>query len=265
MQTELLKKVQQKELLILKEVSRICEESSITYYLAYGTLLGAIRHKGFIPWDDDIDIILYRSDYDKLMSILPQKLPPNMWVQNYDTDSGYWEPYAKVRDLDSVYKEEQQKFIDDKKCGIWIDIFPVDACNRGVDTILKNVLLKTMGMSIRKRIFGSDWKLISKRYLPLVLIWNTVPLNVLKKWQEGFMKNTNNKLEYCAYLASYSMNFSSYIYPKKWLIPKKAVFEDHQFIISKCYDQMLECMYGNYMQLPPEEDRKGHSVFEIRL
>ena len=109
---------------ILNEIATICEINGLQYYLAYGTLLGAIRHEGFIPWDDDIDIYLARNDYDRLAMILknPQTAKP-VWLEYYDGDKeGYYYPFAKAVDNTTIAKMEDNK----TQHGIWIDIFPMD-------------------------------------------------------------------------------------------------------------------------------------------
>jgi len=112
--------VRQKQLEILDVVATICDTHGLTYWLDGGTLLGAIRHKGFIPWDDDIDIGMFREDYEKLLEILPSELPPSMVVQTRRSDGSYKLAYAKVRDRFSRIEDRY------RYNGIFIDIFPFD-------------------------------------------------------------------------------------------------------------------------------------------
>jgi len=112
--------VRQRQLEILDAVVKICDNYNITYWLDGGTLLGAVRHQGFIPWDDDIDIGLMREDYEKLIKILPGELPEQFVVQSFDTDFKYKLPFVKIRDKYSVIEDNYTYN------GIFIDIFPFD-------------------------------------------------------------------------------------------------------------------------------------------
>ena len=112
----------ERQLAIMDEVSRICEENSIHYSLAYGSLIGAVRHKGFIPWDDDVDILLLRSDYEKLKTVLKnQKDTPWMVVLEESSSKNVF-PFMKVVDDRTMVKAEDNI----ASHGIWIDVFPID-------------------------------------------------------------------------------------------------------------------------------------------
>ena len=122
---DLLKQLQMKELSILEEVDRICRENDITYYLGEGTLLGAMRHQGFIPWDDDVDILMPMEDYKRFLEIAPNCISKEYEVQHYRLLKPYWSVFAKVRLLDnSEYYQESLVNITDKN-GPYIDIFPL--------------------------------------------------------------------------------------------------------------------------------------------
>ena len=95
---------------LLKELDKVCKKNNINYWLDSGTLLGAVRHKGFIPWDDDIDICMLEKDYKKFLKIAKKELSENVFLQTEETDKNYiWFPYAKLRDRNSVFIEEGQK------------------------------------------------------------------------------------------------------------------------------------------------------------
>ena len=117
-----LDEVKQVELEILEYVDKICKENNIQYSLAYGTMLGAVRHKGFIPWDDDIDILLKREEYEKLLRILYSKTDEKYQVFSLK-DEGYWYSYAKVTDTRTIIVEKNDRNM--KEC-VYIDIFPID-------------------------------------------------------------------------------------------------------------------------------------------
>ena len=111
---------------ILCEIDRICKKHGIRYWLSSGTLIGAVRHGGFIPWDDDLDIEMMREDYDRLMDVLPGELPSTMALQTHETDPTYFFYYAKVRDRRSILAEGNNYDRMWKEQGIYIDIFPLE-------------------------------------------------------------------------------------------------------------------------------------------
>ena len=120
----LLRRQQMRMLEILLEIDRICKKHKIQYWLSSGTLLGAIRHRGFIPWDDDLDIEMLEPDYQRLIELLPTELPPTMALQCTRTDRNYFFFYAKVRDRRSLLEESNRYDRFWKERGIYIDIFP---------------------------------------------------------------------------------------------------------------------------------------------
>ena len=122
----LLRRQQMRMLEILLEVDKICKKHNIRYWLSSGTLIGAMRHDGFIPWDDDLDIEMMRSDYLRLMKVLPAELPEWLALQNDETDSNYFYFYAKVRDKRSRMLEQNGYDRLWKEQGIYIDIFPME-------------------------------------------------------------------------------------------------------------------------------------------
>lgn len=125
MNNEELHKLHNEELNILKLVVRFCDENHIQYFLTAGSLLGAVRHKGFIPWDDDLDISMPRDDYERFLSIAANKLDKCLYLHCNNTDTEYWLPFAKVRMNDTEFVEPTIEKIQTHK-GIFIDIFPLD-------------------------------------------------------------------------------------------------------------------------------------------
>ena len=125
MERELLRKVQLTQLEIAKEIRRVCEENDIPYFLTCGTLLGAVRHQGFIPWDDDMDVGMLRENYEKFCRIAPEKLKPEYCWQTWYTDPNYALPFGKVRKRGTLYLEAKSHRLAEN--GFYVDIFPYDA------------------------------------------------------------------------------------------------------------------------------------------
>ena len=121
----MLRQVQLKQLEIAKEIKKICDENEIKYFLDSGTLLGAVRHKSFIPWDDDLDIGMLRDDYEKFINIAPQKLSNNFILQTWKTDEEYANAFAKIRMKNTLYIESSTNG-NNMNHGIFIDVFPYD-------------------------------------------------------------------------------------------------------------------------------------------
>ncbi len=266
MEENLLRKIQLTQLEIMKVVDEICKKENIRYYLCAGTMLGGVRHQGFIPWDDDLDIMMPREDYRKLMEILKEKLPEEYWLQTYETDINYWQAFAKIRKKDTIYKEKGMEKISDEKCGIWIDIFPLDyAKKRGtIGLKIRRLLTKTISFSLRQREFGLKYSVFSRRYIPLLLFLGIIPKKQVKRLQEKIMEGGKNKSrKYLVNLAS-TYEIDKETYPKEWFENEEEIeFEDTRLSIPKDYDKYLKQLYGNYMKLPPVEKRKGHNISEF--
>ena len=258
-----LKKAQMIQLEIAKEIKRICIKNKIKYSLGYGTLIGAIRHKGFIPWDDDLDICFLRKEYDRFIAACKTDLGEKFFLQTYETDPYYTWPYAKIQMKGTVYKEAG---VNDKMaCGVFVDLFPFE--NAPVYTVpvaifkyrfyLKLLQIK-MGysetISKNKKVLRFLMRLLSKFY----------SVDCLKKKVTSIPVSYKN--DHSRYV--YDINSESLIHAK---LPRKvfkkyctAVFEDDSFMIIKEYDAYLRYFYGDYMQLPPESERENrHCIVEF--
>ena len=125
MEKETLKKLHEVEVEILDEFVRICKKQKLQYFLYYGTLLGAVRHNGFIPWDDDLDVAMPREDYEKFIKMAKEELNDNFYIDNKDTNDEYYLNFTKLRKKNTIFEQDFQVNYDGPK-GIWIDIFPID-------------------------------------------------------------------------------------------------------------------------------------------
>jgi lipopolysaccharide cholinephosphotransferase len=261
-----LRRLQLCELEILKDVTLICEDNKLQYFLAGGTLLGAVRHKGFIPWDDDIDISMPRKDYKKFIQICKTQMDSKYFLHCNDTDSTYWLPYIKVRKNGTVFDEEPIAAIDTHK-GFWLDIFPLDNANKEtsflqriqgrISKIINSIVFHKRGLVILHKKPG--WKL--KRFLCLMIPFS---IHLLTKLQQRIMGwNKNDKAPYFTNIAS-RYDLIKQTIPKNKFLPGTYVeFEGSFFRAPNDWDYVLNRIYGAYMSIPPEENRQNHKPVRL--
>ncbi len=252
---------------LLNEIKKICEKNKIKYFLAYGTLLGAVRHKGFIPWDDDVDIFLFREEYDKLIEILKKNKSNNYKFISNQIDNYYF-PYVKISDLNTIAVEQNCIFKD----GLWIDIFPLDYVP--LDKKNQKRFLKKCNFirncTIAMNTDFSKENNISRKYLRyfLNIICRIYGRNKIKIKYDKLIKKYKNK--YVKEKNALICNLCSpYIYKdvfeKKDLIEQLDFeFEGEKYTSVKNYDFYLNKIYGDYMKLPPIDKRVSHGVTVYR-
>ena len=258
-----LKKLHDVELEILKEFIRICNKHNLKYFAVGGTLIGTIRHKGFIPWDDDIDIGMPREDYDKFINIANEEMNKKYFVQaGYDYKNS-WQAFTKIRKKDTLADEESITHIDYPK-GIFIDIFPFDNTDTLDSTIFK--IKYNIIATITDAIYYK-WKakkITEIRRKTLCRFFSMFSNKTLKKVQNKLMKSKNKKETkyFVSYCGSYTRQKETQ--PKDLFFPlitKK--FEDIDILVPNKYDTYLTKVYGDYMKLPPKEKRVNHSMMNI--
>lgn len=268
MDNETLRKVQLVQLEMAKEVKRVCRENGINYFLDSGTLLGAVRHKGFIPWDDDLDLGMLREDYEKFCRIAPSKLSSRYYLQTWDNDSTFALPYAKLRKKGTIYQEKKSE--NQQSSGFFIDIFPFDYAleneqerSRMVDRLVsleRRLLMKCHytpweeegGVNRKKKAgylyyragaaLASREELI-RHYKELV---ESVPASPLRYEQTG------------------KKNMIRVFDGSIWNGQRTALFEDTEFSVPYGTEKRLETEYGDYMTPPPEDQRENrHMIVKL--
>ena len=241
---------------ILKEIDRICEKHGIRYWLFAGTLLGAVRHQGFIPWDDDCDIGMMREDFEKFESVI-EELPPHLFYQTPQTDPHYTKKFIKIRSNRIKLIEMEESFNEPYNQGVFVDIFIHDYYPSWSPSLMnclqRFVLLRKQKVKYQK---GSmQRKFFHLRLLPEIAFHYFVRsiLNVLLK---KFRKKTSG---YIGIALSYA-DFKA-VYHAEHILPisKKMTFEGFQFCVPKDSDALLRQCFGNYMQLPSEDERRWHA------
>ncbi len=261
MDDKTLRKLQLTELDILIEIDKICKENNIQYFLIGGTLLGAVRHKGFIPWDDDIDVGMIRSDYEKFIDLCLNKnvLGEKYFLHCNESDENYFIPFIKVKKNNTTFAEENIDNIQTHK-GIFLDIFPYDNVPKQ-----KSIMQRAQAIIVRNIHYAiyvkyNVYSLKNKKRKVLTWIFTLLPVKTLKKMNRYFStifeKRKNNK--YMVSLAG-SSSYEEETLLKDRLFPlKKIKFENLEFDAFNDDDYYLSQLFGDYMKLPPKEDRKTH-------
>lgn len=255
-------KLQKFILVIAKEIVRICNKYNIPYFLDGGTQLGATRHQGFIPWDDDFDIAMKRKDYEYFLEVCKLELDSNkFFLQNEWTEDKYAFAFSKIQLVGTEIVEDFSKNVDIKH-GIYVDIFPYDNIPdniierkffKFINNLIKNLLWVKCGYGASRHKRTLNYKLM-KLLSPLFSVkW-------MKKTRGRLITKYNNIITKECFTSDYPKNellnkwFNDFIYYK---------FEDEQFRGFEESDSFLKTLYGNYMQLPKESERKKHSHYDI--
>lgn len=265
MDKEVLRKVQLTELEILKEMKRICERHGLHYYLACGTLLGAVRHEGFIPWDDDVDVVMPYRDYVRFIRIAKKELPEDYFIQNSFTDINYPRPFTKIRKNNTTFQEHALLGADVHQ-GIWIDIFPLIETSAGIDYKLKQFLIKTSNYCQAKKIFERNREEFKRNigvvFFYLITLFYYVPESI--------------RIYLHKIMLAYAFNGHGSHFAFVWIELSKIIdkniftdgcvyltFENEKFPVPYGWDKWLSLMYGDYMTLPPENERGSHNPTTI--
>lgn len=262
------KKVQELTIELLKVFIKICEENNLRYYFTGGALIGVLRHQGFIPWDDDIDVGMPRKDYDRFLKLMEKKIPEGYGICNRYTDENWHFAMSQFIDKESeivIHLAEEER-----RAHIWIDVFPLDGLPSGKIARwirVKNILLHRYLVQIAFISTQVDAKRSRPWYEKMILkFFKVIPI--------GKMINTNRVLDHLEKIlrksdfdkAEYAGNMlgryrEREVVPKKYFgNPKKGKFENIDVNIPEMSHELQTALYGDYMKLPPEKDRVAHNV-----
>ena len=253
----MLEKLHKVQLEIMDEIHRICVTNNIEYFLDSGSALGAIRHKGFIPWDDDIDIGMLRDQYDRFVECCKTQLSSAFVLQTKETDSGYHEYKAKIRKKNTFFPEERSRGFNFQ--GIFIDIFPFDYISDTPQKALREIRRgRFLLRCVKNYRNGSNSPSIVNRVFHHFL--QIIPLSSLEScFYKHCTKHDSNPTHT---LTSYYYKMSAtkdMVFDVTMLSPVKPLpFEDRRYYVMVNYDAYLKTMFGDYMQLPPVEKRVVH-------
>jgi len=258
---ELLRRLQLTELEILKAVHLFCIRHSIRYSLYAGTLLGAVRHKGFIPWDDDIDICMARSEYDRFIALWETDGPEGYILQNKQNSPGVAFSFTKIRKDHTAFVETEWE-IGKYHNGIYLDVFPIDRMPEGtISRIWFTCRCFLYQLLTREYVPGNDNVIIQfGSRLLLLCIPTGKRAKVRKKLLARITSYTDSKLNTVAIetVRTIRMPLPSTLLDGYTFLP----FEDMEFMCFAKWDEYLRCKFGDYMQLPPESERtwKHHPI-----
>lgn len=256
-----LHQIQKIELEILKEIDSFCKKNNLRYYLAGGTLLGAIRHKGFIPWDDDIDINMPRPDYEKFIKLFKS------YNENYEIRSNrlnnFSAPFTKIVDTRTLIIEKYRKGNIDTN--IWVDIFPVDGLPEDtknikqifekVDRLRKLLLLCDAKLGVGKNKFKKYAKYILK---PLALIFGKK--YYCEKIEKIALKYHYEKSRFVGAVTWGLHGVGEKMLKEEYEKAVEVEFEGEKFPTFSCWHTTLQNVYGDYMQIPSIENRQQHTM-----
>lgn len=262
-----LKKIQTLVLELILEIDRICKKYQIQYYLAGGTLLGAIRHGGFIPWDDDADLMMTRDEFDKFERVVQSELNPKYFWQTNETDSYTFYPYSKIRINHTRYSTGFTYGIKEMHQGIFVDIFVHDNTSNHklfqklhfLETkVFRGILVykwTNQPMNKHPKIISA----IADRVIKLIPIkfWYKMTINAIKKYKS--LKNADYLYD------GMGEHINNGCFPRQWLNKQKFMdFEGYSLPVPESYEEYLNFLYGNYKELIRISKRKAiHDIVDI--
>lgn len=256
---------------ILDEIVRVCDKNNIEYWLDSGTLLGAVRHKGFIPWDDDLDIAMERSQYNRFVEACKKDLGREFFAQNFETDKETQAQYLKIRHRNSILKTNER---EKGHIGIFVDVFPMDSydakdesdCNFKLKKRLNNKILffwmkyADLKKPFLKNIKGNTVKLAAKAYFSVARNYDYKTINIMtQEYLKNIKINSDKSSKYIGY--GVEVPFGK-IVPTEVVFPLGTLeFEGKEYKVPNNWDEYMRMSYGDYMKLPEPENRKpSHSM-----
>lgn len=265
-------RILQNELLsILKEIDQICKRNNIKYFAVGGTLLGAVRHHGFIPWDDDIDIGMLRSDYNKFILIAKKELPNNYFVLNFDENNHFPASFTKVCKKNTTFVEYETRKLKYPHC-LFVDIMPYDKTFDDNGKRIKHLKKgKIYHQLFKSRMLWGVSSLSSEKQKKIGKVVRPILHILLSPFPKRFIYNKMiyNMSKYNDLIGEEHIVFWSeerFANSTKCYFPLVTVlFEDIEMPIPNNYDVILKKQYGNYMELPPKEKRVSHSPYILKL
>ena len=253
--------LQDKMLDILKFFISVCEKNDLHYWLAGGTCLGALRHGGFIPWDDDLDVYMPRDDYEKLWKLMGHGKTDKHYVLCRTTrERNYHHRVMQIVDVNTTFIHSRSKN-EDIEHGVYIDIIPVDACPnsrlRRFAQFFNAVIFSICNIQQKPEYNGG-------KLTGIMSFGTTVLLGIIRSqnaryqaWSKAEKRMTRYDWDKCSHIKCITSQFHELMtaFPKEWFKERKVPFEDIMAVVPSNAEAYCEAMYGDYMALPPIEKR----------
>ena len=262
---ETLRNLQLVELELLEEFDRICRAHDIPYCIIAGTLLGAVRHGGFIPWDDDADVALLRPDYERFREACRTELDPEKYYfQDHQVTPGYRWGYGKLRRADTLFLRENQEHMPYDQ-GVFIDVFPLDA----VPESHAGRAVKNFQCFCVRKVLWSPVGALAAGSAPLRAWYKAlarIPDKVAYRWLDSLIERARNTKSRWVRILMFPTPNREYGYLREWYENRAPItFEGIEFSGMADASSYLTFKFGNYRELPPEGQRKTHPVTAIKL
>ncbi|MBN1040024.1 LicD family protein [Clostridium botulinum] len=259
-----LDEIQKIEFNILKKFANVCEENNLRYYLCGGTLLGAIRHKGFIPWDDDIDILMPRPDFIKFQELSKKFVMGNDLKVCSSYLGNLNDPFCKIFNVKTIMEKEYAQ--DNFDNHIWIDIFPMDGLpmsEKKVKRIFSKVAIARAAIrtikvkiEISDKISKTKGKAVMKKILQP--IFRLIGCKPIVKYIDNLSQKYNFDDSFYVGGIAFGYGIQEKMVKKEYIQAIKVEFEGELFNAPRCWNTYLKNLYGDYMQLPPKEQQVAH-------
>lgn len=240
---------------IILEVDRVCRKNGITYFLGGGTLLGAVRNGGFLPWDEDADLMMKRDDYERFRRAAKKELGADFFIQDHETDPHSHRPYIRVRLNGTIMATDFSSHFPSSHQGIFVDIFCHDKTAKSrigqklhiAATVAVNSLVFRKWESMAEGIRSNGIKSIISRPFPIRLI---------EKWQDRIYRLFDRKAENKFLYDGMGKHLRRGGFPEKWLDDnKRIIFEGHMLPVPSGYDEYLKWLYGDYKRVPERSEQ----------
>ena len=248
---------------LLKIFIKICEKYKLKYYLVCGSALGAIKYSGFIPWDDDIDVALPRSDYDKFCSVAKRELPENIFLQNFHTDPEFPHVFSKLRNSNTTFMEKGTSHLNINH-GVYIDVFPLDGYpikyfQKKVFEINKKILTWKQCCSMKGK---TKIRVLIRNKFFRLLGYHKRTYQTLLKLERLYKSQSLDDSEFWCNYGNYQGKLE---YAPKWHYGNgvAAKFEGLQVIVPEFYDEYLTQKYGEWRADPPIDKQRSHHFVKI--
>ncbi len=237
---------------MLKDLDEVCTAHQISYLLFSGTMLGAVRHGGFIPWDDDIDVVLLRKDYERFLDAAEQSLDSEKYYVQREFSTHWPMQFSKLRRNGTTCIEKFHPKDEQIHQGVYLDIFPCD--NLSTNAIIRGLQYLASRVVVAKALFARGYETRSLLKKCFIQVCRLIPRNAL--WRFAVRKRETASKRVHTFFGAGS-KYRKNVFPREWFSDTvRMQFEDAFFPVSAHYDAFLRCLYGNYMELPNEQERR---------